>query len=71
MNYLYGFASATFTYWALSYLLPAQDSLLEACIYDDPEIIDSGDSFEQGPQDAENTFLKEKGDTITSVGDRP
>ena len=47
MNYLYGFASAVFVYWALSYCFPAQESLLEACIYYDPDIIDSVDFGEK------------------------
>jgi len=52
MNYLYGFASAVFVYWALSYCFPARESLLEACIYDDPDIIDSVDSAEKSEQDS-------------------
>jgi dTDP-4-dehydrorhamnose 3,5-epimerase-like enzyme len=52
MNYLYGFASAVFVYWALSYYFPAHDSLLEACIYDDPDIIDSVDYAEKSEADS-------------------
>lgn len=60
MNYLYGFASTTFTYWGLSYLFPAHDSLLDACIYDDPEIIESGGSIEHSEQDLNNMARYEK-----------
>lgn len=70
MNYLYGFASTTFTYWALSYLVPAQDSLLDTCIYDDPDIIDSGDSIEQSTQDLENVILQEKGNAVADKSGR-
>lgn len=52
MNYLYGFASAVFVYWALSYRFPAREALLEACIYDDPDIIDSVDFAEKSEQDS-------------------
>jgi NCS1 family nucleobase:cation symporter-1 len=52
MNYLYGFASAVFMYWALSYCFPAQESLLDACIYDDPDIIDSVDFAEKSEQES-------------------
>jgi hypothetical protein len=60
MNYLYGFASASFAYWVLSYLFPARDLLLDACIYDDPDMMDSGDSAEHGEHDMENPMLSEK-----------
>jgi hypothetical protein len=41
MNYLYGFVSASFVYWSLSYCYPEKSTLLEASIYyDDPDIID-------------------------------
>jgi NCS1 family nucleobase:cation symporter-1 len=52
MNYLYGFASAVFMYWALSYCFPAQETLLQACVYDDPEFIDSVDFAEKSEQDS-------------------
>ena len=52
MNYLYGFASAVLVYWALSYCFPAPESLLGACIYDDPDIIDSVDFAEKSEQDS-------------------
>jgi NCS1 family nucleobase:cation symporter-1 len=35
MNYLYGFISAAFVYWSLSYCFPAEETLLKASIYDD------------------------------------
>ncbi|KAK3655197.1 hypothetical protein LTR56_003618 [Elasticomyces elasticus] len=40
INYLYGFATASFLYWALSYWFPATETLLPACIYDDTMMID-------------------------------
>ncbi|KAK6384219.1 hypothetical protein LTR65_009791 [Meristemomyces frigidus] len=40
MNYLYGFTSASFLYWSLSYFWPAKETLLAACIYEDLAIID-------------------------------
>ncbi|RMY75876.1 hypothetical protein D0863_02322 [Hortaea werneckii] len=40
MYYLYGFASASFVYWGLSYAFPATGTLLEASIHDDPEVMD-------------------------------
>ncbi|KAK5722210.1 hypothetical protein LTR17_014313 [Elasticomyces elasticus] len=40
INYLYGFATASFLYWALSYWFPATETLLPACIYDDTTMID-------------------------------
>lgn len=40
MYYLYGFASASFVYWALSYAFPATETLLEASIHEDPEVMD-------------------------------
>ncbi|KAI7474177.1 uridine permease-like protein Fui1 [Hortaea werneckii] len=40
MYYLYGFASASFVYWGLSYAFPATETLLEASIHDDPEVMD-------------------------------
>lgn len=70
MNYLYGFASATFTYWALSYFFPAQQSLLDSCVYDDPDIIDGGDSIGHSTQDLENVILQEKGKTVASESGR-
>ncbi|KAH0359579.1 hypothetical protein KCU65_g9871, partial [Aureobasidium melanogenum] len=40
MNYLYGFVSASFVYWSLSYFSPAKSTLLEASVYDDdPAVI--------------------------------
>ncbi|KAH0272768.1 uridine permease-like protein Fui1, partial [Aureobasidium melanogenum] len=39
MNYLYGFISASFIYWSLSYFYPAKSTLLEASIYDDDAAI--------------------------------
>ena len=39
MYYLYGFASASFVYWALSRCFPAEETLIPACIYDDVEIV--------------------------------
>jgi hypothetical protein len=67
MNYLYGFASASFAYWALSHSFPAQESLLGASIYDDPDMIDSGDSVEHGEHDVENPVFKEKESVIAAV----
>lgn len=40
MNYLYGFTSAAFVYWALSYWFPAEETILQASIYDDTDVID-------------------------------
>jgi NCS1 family nucleobase:cation symporter-1 len=60
MNYLYGFTSASFAYWALSHFFPARDSLLDASIYDDPDILDSSDSAEHGDHDVENPMVSEK-----------
>ena len=40
MYYLYGFASAFSVYWALSYAFPATETLLEASIHEDPEVMD-------------------------------
>jgi hypothetical protein len=60
MNYIYGFVSASFAYWALSYFFPARGSLLDACIYDDPDIVDSGDSVGHDEHDVENPVIQEK-----------
>lgn len=70
MNYLYGFASATFAYWGLSYLFPAHDSLLDACIYEDPDVIDGGGSVEHSQQDLNEMASYEKGSPFatTTVG---
>lgn len=68
MNYLYGFASATFTYWGLSYLFPAHDSLLDFSIYEDPDVIDGGGSIEQSEQDLHNIASYEKGKSLATVG---
>jgi len=69
MNYLYGFASAVFVYWALSYSFPAQESLLEACIYDDPDVIDSVDFVEKSEQDSNSPVsVGEKGRFATTSG---
>jgi len=68
MNYLYGFASATFAYWSLSYVFPAHDSLLDACIYEDPDIIDGGGSFEHSEQDLEDMASQEKRNAFATVG---
>ena len=68
MNYLYGFASATFAYWALSYIFPAQESLLDACIYDAPDIIDSGGHVEQIEQDRQDSTSQEKRSSFTIRG---
>lgn len=68
MNYLYGFASATFTYWALSYLFPAHVSLLDACIYDDPDIIDGRGSVENSEQDLNDMASHEKRSPFASAG---
>jgi hypothetical protein len=69
MNYLYGFASAVFVYWALSYCFPAHDPLLEACIYDDPDIIDSVDYTEKSEQDSNGPISAgEKGYFATTSG---
>jgi len=38
MNYLYGFASATVVYCGLSYVFPAEETLLAATIHDDRDI---------------------------------
>jgi hypothetical protein len=67
MNYLYGFASATFTYWGLSYLCPAHDSLLDACIYDDPDVIDGGGSVQHSEQDLNDMASQEKRNTFATV----
>lgn len=40
INYLYGFTSASFLYWALSHFFPATETLLPACIYEDVAVID-------------------------------
>jgi hypothetical protein len=68
MNYLYGFASATFTYWGLSYLFPAHDSLLDACIYEDPDVIDGGGSVEHSEQDLNDMAAYEKRNPLATVG---
>lgn len=68
MNYLYGFASATFAYWALSYFFPAHDSLLDACIYEDPDTIDSGDSDEKIEQDMQDSTWQEKRSPFAVMG---
>jgi hypothetical protein len=69
MNYLYGFASAVFAYWALSHCFPAHDSLLEACIYDDPDIIDSVDYTVKSEQDSNGPISAgEKGYFATTSG---
>jgi hypothetical protein len=69
MNYLYGFASAVFVYWTFSYCFPARESLLEACIYDDPDIIDSVDFAEKSEQDSNGTVSAgEKGYFAASSG---
>jgi len=68
MNYLYGFASATFVYWGLSYLFPARDSLLDACIYDDPDIIDGGGSHVHSEQDLQDMASQEKSNALATVG---
>jgi len=67
MNYLYGFASATFTYWDLSYLFPAHDSLLDACNNDDPNIIDGGGSVEHSEQDLVGMSSYEKRTSFAPV----
>ena len=67
MNYLYGFASATFSYWGLSYVFPAHDSLLDACIYDDPDVIDGGGSVDHSEQDLHNMARCEKKDAFATV----
>ena len=67
MNYLYGFASATFTYWGLSYVFPAHDSLLDACIYEDTEVIDGGGSVEHSQQDLNEMASYEKGSPFAKV----
>jgi hypothetical protein len=68
MNYLYGFASATFVYWGLSYLFPACDSLLDACIYDDSDIIDGGGSHEHSERDFQDMAAQEKSNALATVG---
>jgi hypothetical protein len=69
MNYLYGFASATFTYWGLSYVFPAHDSLLDACIYEDPDVIDGRGSVEHSQQDLTEMVSYEKRSALaTTVG---
>jgi NCS1 family nucleobase:cation symporter-1 len=67
MNYIYGFVSASFAYWALSYLFPARDSLLDACIYDDPDIVDSSDSVGHDEHDVENPVIQEKMSTFVAL----
>ena len=67
MNYLYGFASATFAYWSLSYVFPAHDSLLDASIYDDPDVIDGGGSVEHSEQDLTAMTSHEKRNTFATV----
>jgi NCS1 family nucleobase:cation symporter-1 len=47
MFYLWGFSSAFFVYCSLSYLWPAKDTLIDASIYEDPDII-SGVPYEKG-----------------------
>jgi len=68
MNYLYGFASATFTYWGLSYLFSAHDSLLDASIYEDPDVIEGGGSIEHSEQDLHDMATYEKGKSLATVG---
>lgn len=69
MNYLYGFVSAVFVYWALSYCFPAQESLLEACIYEDPDVINSVDFTKKSEQDSNDTVSAgEKGRFATISG---
>jgi hypothetical protein len=54
-------------YWVLSYCFPAEESLLEACIYEDPDIIDSVDFVEKSEQDS-NESAGDKGDFATTSG---
>jgi hypothetical protein len=68
MNYLYGFVSATFTYWGLSYVFPAHDSLLDACIHEDPDVIYGGSSLEHIEQDLNGVVSDEKKNTFATVG---
>jgi NCS1 family nucleobase:cation symporter-1 len=69
MNYLYGFASAVFVYWALSFCFPARESLLDACIYDDPDIINSVDFAEKSGQDSnDRVSAGEKGHFASKSG---
>ncbi|KAH9815719.1 Permease for cytosine/purines, uracil, thiamine, allantoin [Teratosphaeria destructans] len=40
MNYLYGFVSASFVYWSLSYIFPATETLISATVHEDVAILD-------------------------------
>ncbi|KAF2772237.1 hypothetical protein EJ03DRAFT_372382 [Teratosphaeria nubilosa] len=40
MNYLYGFISASFVYWSLSYMFPATETMIPATIHEDVAILD-------------------------------
>ncbi|KAK7550519.1 permease for cytosine/purines, uracil, thiamine, allantoin-domain-containing protein [Phyllosticta citricarpa] len=51
MNYLWGFCSAFFLYWAFSHFFPAEKTLLKACIYDDVVTVDGVEYTNDGVTD--------------------
>jgi hypothetical protein len=72
MNYLYGFTSASFVYWSLSYFFPAKETLLEACIYEDVTVIDgvqyTNDGVHTPKEEASADASDEKKGPYTEVG---
>lgn len=73
INYLYGFISASFLYWSLSYFFPARETLLPACIYEDVDVIDGVEYKNDGvstPQQVSDSTVQdeEKKQPYSEVG---
>lgn len=67
LNYLYGFVSSWVVYWSLSHFFPAEETLLQACIYEDLESIDGVEYRNDGVHTPE--IVSEKYNQ-TSLSDR-
>lgn len=55
INYLWGFTSAFVLYYALSKFFPATETLLDACIYEDNEMVDGVEVVNDGVQHSYET----------------
>lgn len=60
MNYLYGFASASFLYWSLSHFFPATETLILEAIYEDETVIEEREYENDGVHTPKEAGIQEK-----------
>ncbi|KAK4556245.1 hypothetical protein LTR86_006389 [Recurvomyces mirabilis] len=68
MNYLYGFTSAAFLYWSLSYFFPAPETIIPASIYEDITVIDGAEYKNDGIHTPQEVVEKDEKSPYTAIG---